>query len=97
MVERIEGRADAPGCTLAQFPFSSLPSRSISFRIPIPTFGLGFVEATPDAALLANLASTSSDATIAADAAALGITGTLGSSGQIRDVARIGLEQILAG
>jgi CxxC motif-containing protein (DUF1111 family) len=50
----IESRTDAPGCTLAQFPFSSLGARSVSFRIPTPTFGLGFVEATPDAALQAN-------------------------------------------
>jgi len=50
----IQGRTDAPNCTLAQFPFSSLGPRSIAFRIPTPTFGLGLVEATPDATLMAN-------------------------------------------
>ena len=50
----IEGRSDAAGCTLGQFPFSSLGPKSIAFRIPTPTFGLGFVEATPDEALMAN-------------------------------------------
>jgi CxxC motif-containing protein (DUF1111 family) len=50
----IQSRLDAGTCTLAQFPFSSLGAKSVSFRIPTPTFGLGFVESTPDATLLAN-------------------------------------------
>jgi CxxC motif-containing protein (DUF1111 family) len=50
----IQSRTDAPNCLLSQFPFSSLGNRSIAFRIPTPTFGLGLVEATPDATLMAN-------------------------------------------
>lgn len=50
----IQGRTDATNCVLAQFPFSSVGAGNISFRIPTPTFGLGLVEATPDAALELN-------------------------------------------
>jgi len=55
----IAGRSDAPGCELAQPPFAQeLAKNNVIFRIPTPTFGLGLVEATPDATLQANLAST---------------------------------------
>ncbi|HLJ87802.1 MAG TPA: di-heme oxidoredictase family protein [Candidatus Angelobacter sp.] len=54
----IEGRDDAPsGCTLAQPDFAGqLKANTLSFRIPTPTFGLGFVENTPDLTLQQNLA-----------------------------------------
>ena len=58
----ITGRADAPGCNIAQFDF--LPAgnpltgqggnRNIIFRIPTPVFGAGLIEAIPDSAILAN-------------------------------------------
>jgi len=51
----IQGRTDVPtGCVISQIGFASLPSGSISFRIPTPTFGLGFVESTPDPILIQN-------------------------------------------
>lgn len=50
----IQGRGDASGCTISQLDFGALGPKSIAFRIPTPTFGLGLVEATPDATLLAN-------------------------------------------
>jgi CxxC motif-containing protein (DUF1111 family) len=59
----ITGRADAPGCNIAQFDF--LPAgnpltgqggnRNIIFRIPTPVFGAGLIEGISDSAILANL------------------------------------------
>src|ERR1700732_3248835 len=73
----ITGRSDAPGCNIAQFDF--LPAgnpltgqggnQSIIFRIPTPVFGAGLIEAVPDSAILANMAS---DATMKSS---LGISG----------------------
>jgi CxxC motif-containing protein (DUF1111 family) len=73
----ITGRTDAPGCNIAQPDF--LPAgdpltgqrgnRNIIFRIPTPLFGAGLIEAIPDSAILANMAS---DAT---NKSALGISG----------------------
>ena len=55
----IAGRSDAPGCALAQPNFAQqLSNRNVIFRIPTPVFGVGLVENTPDAALLANLTNT---------------------------------------
>ncbi len=58
----ITGRADAPGCNIAQFDF--LPAgnpltgqggnQNIIFRIPTPVFGAGLIEAISDSAILAN-------------------------------------------
>src|SRR5215467_3073865 len=55
----ITGRTDAPaGCILQQPDFATqLQNGNISFRIPIPTFGEGFVENMTDSALKANLSS----------------------------------------
>src|SRR5580704_16483137 len=56
------GRADAPGCNIAQFDF--LPAGNpltgqggngnIIFRIPTPVFGAGLIEGISDSAILAN-------------------------------------------
>ncbi len=57
----IAGRSDASGCTLAQPDFATaLSTNNVIFRTPTPLFGLGLVEATPDANLQANLAATAS-------------------------------------
>jgi len=51
----IAGRADAPGCALAQPDFESeLARRNVIFRIPTPVFGAGLIEQIPDQAILAN-------------------------------------------
>jgi CxxC motif-containing protein (DUF1111 family) len=73
----ITGRTDAPGCDIAQPDF--LPAgdpltgqrgnRNIIFRIPTPLFGAGLIEAIPDSAILANMASD------AAMKSSLGISG----------------------
>ena len=58
----VTGRADAPGCGLAQPSFGAAGdpltgqggNPNLIFRIPTPTFGAGLIEAIPDATLLAN-------------------------------------------
>ena len=51
----IQGRSDEPtGCMISQINFHGLPNGSVSFRIPTPTFGLGFVQSTPDPILIQN-------------------------------------------
>jgi CxxC motif-containing protein (DUF1111 family) len=65
----ITGRADAPGCNIAQPDF--LPAgnpltgqggnANIIFRIPTPVFGAGLIEAIPDSAILANMHSNASE------------------------------------
>ena len=51
----IAGRTDAPtNCTIQQVDFQSAEAdHNIVFRIPIPTFGDGFVESTPETVLSA--------------------------------------------
>ncbi|MGC2820849.1 MAG: di-heme oxidoredictase family protein [Candidatus Sulfotelmatobacter sp.] len=57
----IAGRSDATGCSLAQPDFAAaLSDHNVIFRTPSSLFGLGLVEATPDAVLQANLAATQS-------------------------------------
>jgi CxxC motif-containing protein (DUF1111 family) len=81
----IAGRTDAPGCTLAQPDFATAVSENnVIFRIPTPLFGLGLVENTPDATLIANLA------TNAAQKAALGIGGVFNTSGNDGTITRFG-------
>ncbi|HWZ99435.1 MAG TPA: di-heme oxidoredictase family protein [Candidatus Dormibacteraeota bacterium] len=73
----ITGRADAPGCDIAQPSF--LPAGNpltgqggnpnIIFRIPTPMFGAGLIEAIPDSAILANMHSNASEKS------AMGISG----------------------
>ncbi|HLJ90322.1 MAG TPA: di-heme oxidoredictase family protein [Candidatus Angelobacter sp.] len=54
----IAGRSDAPpGCTINQPDFpTQIAANNVSFRIPIPLYGEGYVENVPDAVLQANLA-----------------------------------------
>jgi CxxC motif-containing protein (DUF1111 family) len=81
----ITGRTDAPGCNLEQPPFAQqLAFRNVIFRIPTPTFGLGLVEATPDAVLQANLAANQSAKW------RLGISGMLNTTGNDGTVTRFG-------
>ncbi|HEY6336872.1 MAG TPA: di-heme oxidoredictase family protein [Candidatus Sulfotelmatobacter sp.] len=81
----IAGRSDAPGCTLGQPDFATaLSTNNIIFRVPTPLFGLGLVEATPDANLQANLAATASAR------AALKIGGVFNTSGNDGTITRFG-------
>lgn len=81
----IAGRSDAPGCTLAQPNFAAqLADNNVIFRIPTPVFGLGLVEATPDATLQANLSANASAKS------ALGISGRFNTSGNDGTITRFG-------
>jgi CxxC motif-containing protein (DUF1111 family) len=54
----ITGRTGANGCTLAQPNFDDeLRNNNVIFRIPTPVFGAGLIEQIPDTAILANMAS----------------------------------------
>lgn len=51
----IAGRADAPGCAIEPFDFDALAADDNLFvRTPLQLFGLGLIEAIPDAAIVAN-------------------------------------------
>jgi CxxC motif-containing protein (DUF1111 family) len=79
----ITGRSDAPpGCNIAQEDFSN--AANISLRTPTPTFGLGLIEAIPDATLVQNLAAAASTK------AQLGISGRLNRNGNDGSVTRFG-------
>ncbi len=81
----ISGRADAPGCNLAQPDFhGQLVQGNVIFRIPAPLFGLGFVENTPDSTLQANL-----NANVSAKSH-LGIAGRFNLSGNDGTIMRFG-------
>jgi CxxC motif-containing protein (DUF1111 family) len=79
----IDGRSDKPsGCNLNQENFSN--ASNISLRIPTPTFGLGLIEAVPDAVLEVNLVLASDQK------AALGISGRFNRSGNDGTITRFG-------
>jgi hypothetical protein len=51
----ITGRADAPGCNIAQENFEAqLARHNVVFRIPTPVFGAGLIEAIADKDIVAN-------------------------------------------
>jgi len=82
----IAGRDDAPvGCTLAQPDFNAqLANNNAIFRIPISTFGEGFVENTPEKILHANLVANGALKT------SLGIQGRFNTNGNDGTFTRFG-------
>jgi CxxC motif-containing protein (DUF1111 family) len=82
----IAGRSDAPTCTsLAQPNFAAaVAANNAIFRIPTPTFGLGLVEATPDAQLQAAVSA------VAQQRSSLGISGQFNTSGNDGTITRFG-------
>jgi CxxC motif-containing protein (DUF1111 family) len=80
----IQGRDDAPaGCTAAQPDFTTqINNNNVALRIPTPTFGLGFIENTPDEELEANLAAEAT--------AGVGISGHLNTNGNDQTVTKFG-------
>jgi cytochrome c5 len=82
----IQGRLDAPvACTLAQPDFSTqLRRRNVVFRIPTPTFGVGYIENTPDDTLRTSFASTESPRS------RLGIGGHFNTNGNDQTITRFG-------
>jgi CxxC motif-containing protein (DUF1111 family) len=82
----IQGRSDAPaGCSLTQpnFP-QQLSSNNVIFRIPTPTFGVGFVENTSDQTLENSFNGASSQAS------GLGISGHFNTNGNDQTITRFG-------
>ena len=81
----IQGRGDLPaGCSISQIKFVNLPNGSISFRIPTPTFGLGFVESTPDPILIQNSQNLTASNTLGV------VGGTFNTSGNDGTITRFG-------
>lgn len=78
----IAGRADAPGCKLAQPDFSN--QSNMSFRIPTPVFGAGLIESIADGTILANLAAN------AQLKKQMGIAGAVNTSGNDGTITRFG-------
>jgi len=89
----VKGRPDAPpNCQIAQQDFpTQAANKNIIFRIPIPTFGEGFVENTADDNLEGNLAT---EIAIANNLnffnPPLGIQGAFNTSGNDQTIARFG-------
>jgi CxxC motif-containing protein (DUF1111 family) len=81
----IQGRLDAPGCTMSQENFDqALAQNNVIFRIPTPVFGGGLIEMIRDATILTNMQSNASEK------AALGIAGTTNRSGNDGTITRFG-------
>jgi len=82
----IQGRSDAPaGCTLAQPDFTAqLQKNNVIFRIPTPTFGVGYVENTPDETLRSSFEGTASQRST------LGIAGHFNTNGNDQTITRFG-------
>jgi Di-haem oxidoreductase, putative peroxidase len=80
----LRGRTDAPvPCTITQpnFP-AAVNNNNVIFRIPTPTFGMGFIETVPDDTLRANLLAVSSNT--------VGVGGHLNTNGNDQTVTRFG-------
>jgi len=80
----IKGRNDAPApCTIVQPPFATeIAANNVILRIPTPTFGMGFIETTPDAVLQRNLLATSTNT--------LGVKGRFNTTGNDQSITRFG-------
>ena len=81
----ISGRADAPGCNIAQPNFDlAWAQNNLIFRIPTPVFGAGLIEAIPDTTIIHN---KTSDYYLKL---ALGISGRENRSGNDGTITRFG-------
>ena len=82
----ITGRSDtAPGCNLQQPDFASQFRRgNVVFRIPTPTFGVGYIENTSDEVLEKTFAGTQSKR------ARMGISGHFNTNGNDQSITRFG-------
>jgi CxxC motif-containing protein (DUF1111 family) len=81
----IAGRQDAPTCSLQQPNFEQqLAQNNVSFRIPTPLFGLGFVESIAEDTIIANQNANAEVKTL------LGIHGVPNRSGNDGTITRFG-------
>lgn len=81
----VQGRIDAQGCAMSQpdFPLQLL-RRNVIFRIPTPTFGVGYMENTSDETLRASFQSAQFVR------ARLGIGGHFNTNGNDQTITRFG-------
>jgi CxxC motif-containing protein (DUF1111 family) len=81
----IAGRADAPGCALAQPNYELMQMlNNLIFRIPTPVFGAGLMENIPDSTIISNMNANS------ALKQQLGISGFPNTSGNDGSITRFG-------
>jgi CxxC motif-containing protein (DUF1111 family) len=81
----ITGRADAPGCAIAQPDFASaIAGNNIIFRIPTPVFGAGLVEGVPEDGLQNALSQSSFQKS------QLGVSGRFNRNGNDGTITRFG-------
>lgn len=85
----IQGRTDMPaGCQIDQEDFQAQQvAGNVSLRIPIPLFGEGFVEATPEKTLRDNLAHSIA---LASSHSISGIAGSFNTNGNDGTITRFG-------
>jgi hypothetical protein len=58
----LQGRSDAPGCTLQQPEYpEELRRQNVAFRIPLQLFGLGLIESIQDKAIIASMESNGAE------------------------------------
>ena len=94
----ITGRTGANGCNLRQADFDrELANNNVIFRIPTPVFGAGLIEQIPDAVILANQASNTSQkqslgikGKANVQVAGNAITGSTNNNGNDGTIARFG-------
>lgn len=87
----IQGIKAAGTCAISQPPFETeVSNNNIIFRIPTPTFGVGFVETTSDDALVANLTGATADPTSLNVTANLGVAGRFNRIGNDQTITRFG-------
>jgi CxxC motif-containing protein (DUF1111 family) len=81
----VQGRSDAPDCTLKQPDFKEAAERrNLAFRIPLQLFGLGLIESIQDRAIIANMNAGR------AEKSALGISGHVNRVGNNGTISRFG-------
>ena len=81
----ITGRTDAAGCNIAQPDFiTAAAQRNLSFRVPTPTFGGGFIEGIKDITILDNKGAN------AAAKSTFGISGHENREGNTGTITRFG-------
>lgn len=77
----LQGRSDAPSCTLKQPDFErELDRQNVAFRIPLQLFGLGLIEAIQDSAIRANM---NADRNLKRELGIAGHTNTVANNGTI--------------
>ena len=87
----IQGIKSAGTCAISQPPFETeVGDNNIIFRIPTPTFGVGFIETTSDDALVENLTDATTGSTSLNVTANLGVGGRFNRVGNDQTITRFG-------